>query len=37
MDNANTGAEQDVAWNDLDISETSKFEPRVIRGGLSED
>lgn len=37
MDTASTGAQQDLSWNDLNISETSKFEPRVIRGGLSED
>ena len=32
-----TGCDPDANWDDLDINEGPKFEPRIIKGGRSED
>jgi hypothetical protein len=36
-DNLDTGVGDDIVWDDLDIGISSKFSPRVIQGGLSEN
>jgi hypothetical protein len=36
-DNLDTGSSNDISWDDLDIGVGPKFEPRIIRGGLSEN
>ena len=37
MDNIDTGIGNKLSWTDLDIHDSPKFEPKVIKGGLSED
>lgn len=37
MDSLDTGLGSDTTWNDLNINERQKFEPRIIKGGLSEN
>lgn len=34
-DNANTGTGPITTWESLDLSEAPKFEPKIIKGGLS--
>jgi hypothetical protein len=34
-DNANTGPGTAITWESLDLSEAPKFEPKIIKGGLS--
>jgi len=36
MDNLDTGTGIDLTWDDLDLSDGPKFEPRVIKGGRSD-
>jgi hypothetical protein len=36
-DSADTGSSNTKSWAELDISDRTGFEPRVIRGGLSEN
>jgi hypothetical protein len=36
-DSPDTGFEPDANWDDLDINEGPKFEPRIIKGGRSEN
>jgi len=37
MDTLDTGLGSNLTWNDLNINERPKFEPRIIKGGLSEN
>jgi hypothetical protein len=37
MDSTNTGLPRDSSWGDWDINDGPKFEPRIIKGGRSED
>jgi hypothetical protein len=37
MDTTDTGNEINSSWNDLEIKNVPKFEPRIIQGGLSEN
>ena len=37
MDSTNTGLPRDSNWSDWDINDGPKFEPRIIKGGRSED
>lgn len=36
MDNLDTGVGTSLTWNDLDLQDSPKFEPRIIKGGRSE-
>jgi hypothetical protein len=36
-DDLDTGAGSLISWEDLDLSSGSKFEPKIIKGGRSED
>jgi len=36
-DTLDTGIGDDFLWDDLDIGVSTKFEPRIIQGGLSEN
>jgi hypothetical protein len=36
-DSLDTGQGSDVSWNDLNINERQKFEPRIIKGGKDEN
>jgi hypothetical protein len=36
MDSVNTGSGEHTTWEDLNISDGPRFEPRIIKGGLSE-
>ena len=36
-DTLDTGTGDDILWDDLDIGIATKFEPRIIQGGLSEN
>lgn len=37
MDSTNTGFNKDSLWGDLDIKDCPRFEPKIIKGGLSEN
>jgi len=37
MDNLETGTSIDVSWDDLELNDSPKFEPRIIKGGKSEN
>jgi len=37
MDNLETGTKIDVSWDDLELNDSPKFEPRIIKGGKSEN
>jgi hypothetical protein len=37
MDDLDTGLGCDVSWNDLELSDVPKFEPRIIKGGKGEN
>ena len=36
-DTLDTGIDEGILWDDLDIGVGTKFEPRIIQGGLSEN
>jgi hypothetical protein len=36
-DSLNTGSEIDISWDDLDLNDRPKFEPRVVKGGRGEN
>jgi hypothetical protein len=36
-DSTNTGLNPELSWGDLDINDVPKFEPKIIKGGLSEN
>jgi hypothetical protein len=36
-DDLDTGAGSLISWEELDLSSGSKFEPKIIKGGRSED
>ena len=35
-DSVNTGSGDTTSWEDLNISDGPRFEPRIVKGGLSE-
>jgi len=37
MDTIDTGSGSGLSWTDLDLHDNPKFEPRIIKGGRSED
>ena len=37
MDSVNTGKNITTTWEDLNFKDETKFEPRIIKGGLSEN
>jgi hypothetical protein len=36
-DSLDTGSDSNITWNDLDLNDGPKFEPRIIKGGRSEN
>lgn len=36
MDNINTGSDEQILWEELNIYDGPKFQPKIIKGGLSE-
>ena len=37
MDNLDTGTGESLSWVDLDLHDSPKFEPRIIKGGRGEN
>ena len=37
MDNLDTGTGESLSWEDLDLHDSPKFEPRIIKGGRGEN
>ena len=37
IDSTSTGSQDEDSWEGLDITEIPRFEPRIVKGGLSED
>ena len=36
-DNPNTNSDDNTAWKDFNLKDNQKFEPTIIKGGLSEN
>lgn len=37
MDTLNTGSESDITWDDLNVGGGTKWSPKIVKGGLSEN